>query len=282
MNYAYFPGCSLHATAKEFDRSTKAVCDALKIGLQEIPEWNCCGSTPAHATNEKLAHALSMNNLVWPEVKGLDLVTPCASCYNRLKITNNAVKGSSPLLKEINEVIGKEYQGKANVKHLLEVMPGPEVIREKMKLSLEGLKVVCYYGCLLSRPKAVSTEEDFENPTEMDALMDACGAEVVPWGFKTVCCGASAALTNTDVVLKLSTAIINEAHLAGADCVVVACPMCHSNLDMRQADLGMDFRVPVLYFTQLLGLALGMKKNKLGLNMHFVDPSPVLGEKELV
>lgn len=275
MKYAYYPGCSLRHSSKEYDMSARSLCNQLDIELVEIPQWTCCGSTPAHSTNDTLARSLAIKNLIWPEQQQLPLVTPCAACFSRLKLANMEVQHNKDSLTKINQTINSSYQGTTNIRHLLEIIPRNEEIKKKVKRTLNGIKVVCYYGCLLNRPKGISDEKDFDNPVAMDELMALAGAEVLDWGYKTECCGASFALTHTDIVLKLCGDILHEAKNIGADCIVTACPMCQTNLDMRQEDLKMKNPVPILYFTQLLALAMGENYKTLGLNRHFVNPKKV-------
>jgi heterodisulfide reductase subunit B2 len=287
MRYAYYPGCSLHSSAKEYDLSTKAICSELGIELEEIPNWACCGASSAHMTSELLALALPVRNLILARDMGLDVVANCASCYNRLKIANNTMLLGGQRAALVDQIVEVPYRGEAKVTHLLEVITaryGLEALQDRVKVNLEGLRVAAYYGCLLVRPPAVAFD-DPENPTSMDRLVETLGAEAVAWPYKTECCGASLSLTRTDVVLKLCGDILQMAADEGAECLVVACPLCQANLDIRQAQVnkeyGLHIDLPVLYFTQLIGLALGISHKELGLDKLMTSPQKLLKAKEL-
>ncbi len=286
MKYAYYPGCSLESTAWDFDRSTRALCRALDIELEEIPDWVCCGSTPAHTSNASLAVALPVMNLQKAQTMGLDVLTACASCYARLRTANYKVKNNPEERERTNRIVGRSYDGSVAVRHILDVLMndiGPDVIRRKVTASQKGLRVASYYGCLLSRPPEVVAFDDAENPTCMDELVEAVGAFSVSWPYKTECCGAGLSLTNSDVVSRLGYRLLTMAREAGADCLVVACPLCQANLDLRQSDMrqahGGISDTPVLYITQLLGLALGLSSEELGLTALTVSAEPLFGNK---
>ena len=285
MKYAYFPGCSLESTAWDFDLSTRAVCRALGIELEEIPDWVCCGSTPAHSTNASLALALPVLNLQKAQAMGRPVLTACASCYSRLRTANHQVRNEMPQRERAQRVTGKPYAGEVEVHHVLDVLVnrfGLGGIRGRVQRRLAGLRVACYYGCLLTRPPEVVAFDNPENPTCMDDLVAALGAEPVVWPYKTECCGASLSITRSDVVGRLGGKLLSMARQAGAQCVVVACPLCQLNLDLRQADAvkaSDDFpATPVLYITQLLGLALGIPAKELGLDALSVSADSLLPE----
>jgi len=282
---AYYPGCSLHGLASEFNTSARAVCKALDVELVEPRGWICCGSTAAHSTDDLLATVLPVTNLAIIERSGLQEVTlPCAACFNRFKTAVYEIEHDPELKQRVDEQIGYAYQDTVKVESLLDVVEkvGLEAVRKRVQKPLEGLKLVCYYGCLLTRPAHITGAAHPEYPRQMDDLLRALGAEVLDWSYKTSCCGASLSVTQTGVAINLSRRILEEARAVGADAVAVACPLCHMNLDGRQAQLGLDEPIPVLYFTQLMALAfdLGEKAAALGKNM--VDPRPVLQEKGLV
>jgi heterodisulfide reductase subunit B len=284
MKYAYYPGCSLHSTAKEYDQSARAVCEALDIELVEIPEWICCGASSAHMTSELLSLALPVKNLVLAREMNLDVAVCCAACYSRLRFADAAMSTDEcRQASEIDQIVGASYRGEIQAKHLLEIVTsdyGLEALEDGAITPLEGFKVAAYYGCLLVRPPEVVAFDNPENPMVLDELTVALGAEVVAWSHKIECCGASLSLTRTDVVLKLVRDILQAAADAGANCLVVACPLCQSNLDLRQAQVNRqhktDFDLPILYFTQLIGLALGMEPKALGLNKLIVSPKKLL------
>ena len=277
MKVSYYPGCSLHGTALEYEESTRAVCKMLGIELQELSDWNCCGASSAHSTNEALAIALPARNLATAERVGLDLVIPCAACFQRFKVAEKHIKeGAEP-------VIDTPYQGKVPIKHLLDFLCEEGVlklIKQKVKISLKGLKTVCYYGCLTVRPPRVTDALNCENPQAMDELMALLGAKNCPWSYKTDCCGGGLMLSRTDIVVRLSGKLLQMAKEAGADCIVTACPLCQANLDTRQAEvsktLGKNTHIPIFYFTELLGLALGSGEAGQWLKRHIVDPRTLL------
>ena len=282
MKYAYYPGCSLHSTAKEYDESTHAVCKALDIELQEIPDWNCCGASSAHSMNHELAIALPLRNLAKAEAIGADVVSPCAACFSRLKTADAAVKEDPNLLRTMAEKFDINYKGSLRVLSLLEAISnlGSDAIKSHVTRELSGLKVASYYGCLLLRPPSVAQFDDAENPMSMDNIISDLGAEAIEWPYKTECCGASLSLSKPEVVVKLVHDILSMAKRAGANCIVTACPLCQGNLDMRQADVeakyGEKFDMPIFYFTQLMGKAFGISDSQLGFNKLMVDPGTVL------
>ena len=219
MKYAYFPGCSLESTAWDFDLSTRAVCRQLGIELEEIPNWVCCGSTPAHSSNASLAVALPVMNLQKAQAMGRPVLTACASCYARLRTANHLVRNETPERQRAERVTGKPYDGEVEVLHVLDVLVncfGLDRIRHKVQQPLAGLRVACYYGCLLTRPPDVVAFDNAENPTCMDELVAALGAEPVVWPYKTECCGASLSITRSNVVERLGRRLLLMARQAGA------------------------------------------------------------------
>ncbi|RME86700.1 MAG: hypothetical protein D6770_11280 [Anaerolineae bacterium] len=282
----YYPGCSLHSTARELDISTRAVCEALGIHLVEPRGWVCCGSTPIHRSDPKYALRLPMENLRLIEQSGLEeVMMPCAACYNHHKAALYEIRHLDGRRAEVEKAMGYTYQDTVRVRALHETIfhrVGPEGLAGRVKRPLKGVKVVCYYGCLLTRPPQVTGAEHPENPTEMDVMMEALGAEVVDWSYKTTCCGATHSLTRPDIARDLSQNLLAEARKAGAEAMVVACPLCHTNLDARQTQMGMDDAVPVLYFTQWLAIALGLPEKAAALEKNLIDPRPYLRSKGLL
>ena len=284
--YMFYPGCSLEGTARDFLLSTKAVAKAMGMELPEIPDWICCGSTPAHQSDPLLALALSAQNLAAAE--GRTVAVCCAACYSRLKVANHEIASDPAVRQQVAKAIGRDYDGKTPVLHLLEILArdvGVKEIASRVKRPLRGLKVACYYGCLLSRPPEVTNFDDAENPTLMDQVVRAAGAEALDWPHKTECCGASYSITDVSIVLSLTRNLLAMAKAAGADCIATACPLCQLNLDLRQKDIeqkyGENYGLPVFYFTQLLGLALGISAGELGLRSLVVDPEPLLAARGL-
>jgi heterodisulfide reductase subunit B len=287
VKYAFFPGCSLESTARPFDLSTRAVCRSLGIALEDIPDWVCCGSTPAHASSDSLAIALPALNLQKAQAAGLPVMVACASCYARLRTANHRIVGAPEGRLRAERITGHPYDGGVEVRHVLDVLVnelGPDRIRAKVRRPLAGLRVACYYGCLLTRPPEIVAFDDPEHPSCMDELVAAAGAEPVDWPFKTECCGASLSMTHSEVASRLTHKLLSMARDAGADCLAVACPLCHVNLDLRQADAakahGAFPPTPVLYVTQLLGLALGLPPETLGLDDLTVGADAVLAKRD--
>ncbi len=285
MSYTFYPGCSLEGTAKDFHRSTLAVAAKVGLDMPEIEDWICCGSTAAHNTDAFLADALPARNL--QAAGGRTVAVACAACYSRLKMANHHIAGDPAVRARVAQVVGSDYDGLTPVRHLLEILGedmGAEVAAA-VRRPLSGLKVACYYGCLLSRPPEVTRFDDAENPTLMDRLLETAGATVVDWPHKTECCGASFSITDPSIILDLTDQILAMARAAGVDCVATACPLCQLNLDMRQKDIeakrGHRYDLPVFYFTQLLGLAMGCSERELSLGSLFVDPRPLLRSKGL-
>lgn len=290
MKYGFYPGCSLHSTAKEYNSSTKGVAKNFGIELVEIKDWICCGATSGHTTFNYLSLALPAENMNSVKKDGLsELAVCCAACFNRLKVANHVISNEPDKKEKINEIIKSKYDGDIKVKHFLEILVKDytlEKISEKILKKLNGLKVACYYGCLLVRPDKIMRFDDPENPMIMDNLISALGAEPVDWSFKTECCGASFSLTKTDSVLRLGNDILRGAKETEAECIAVACPLCQSNLDLRQKSIerkyNEKYNLPVFYFTQLVGLALGIDKKELGLEKLMINPEKLLHEKNII
>jgi heterodisulfide reductase subunit B len=284
MTYAFYPGCSMAGTAHDYQKSSLAVSKALGLVLPEMPGWICCGSTSAHQTDHLLSIALPAKNLA--AATGQTVAVGCAACYSRLKIANHEIATNPETRKTVASVLGKDYDGKTEILHLLEIMVrdvGLRKIAQAAKHPLKGLKVVTYYGCLLSRPPEATKFDDPENPTLMDQVMEAAGATILEWPHKTECCGAGYSITDVAIVKRLTREILAMAKAAGADCIVAACPMCQMNLDLRQQDTekasGETFNLPVFYFTQLLGLAFGISRKDLGLRSLVVSPKQLLADR---
>lgn len=278
MKYAYYPGCSLESTAREYDLSARAVCQALGMELVELDDWNCCGATSAHSTNHLLALALPARNLALAGEAGLDLAVPCSACYNRLKSADHAMGQEPETRRRVEEAAGIRYARPVRVYSLLEAVvsgAGLEGVARQVKRPLKGLKLVCYYGCLLVRPPAVTGFDRAENPVFMDKLMEALGAEAIQWSYKTECCGASLALSSSATVEGLVGVLLDMAEEAGARAVVTSCPLCQANLEMRRRD---PRGMPVFYFTELMGHAFGLAESRTWWQKHLVDPLPLLNQ----
>ncbi|NOZ58057.1 MAG: heterodisulfide reductase subunit B [Euryarchaeota archaeon] len=287
MSYAYYPGCSLEATAKEYDISFRSVFTALGVDYQEIEDWSCCGASAAHATSRLLSVALPARDLGKAEAMGRDVVAPCPACYQNLKHAREFVLESEENREKLRRALegtGVKVEGSVKVKHVLEVLLkdiGIEKIAEKVAEPLEGLRVVPYYGCYIVRPPGRESFDDVENPTSMDRIIQALGATVLPFTRKTRCCGAPVMMSQEEEMHRLSYEIIKEAREAGAQAIVVACPMCHFSLDAKQPEIeshmGEQLGVPVLYITQLIGLALGLDPYaELGMDKNMVAPDEII------
>jgi heterodisulfide reductase subunit B len=284
LTYAYYPGCSLHAGAKEYDVSWQAVCERLDIELSEMADWSCCGTVHATSVDRTLSLALAARNLTIAEDMDLEIVAPCSGCYKNLRTADEALKRDAGLRAKINAGLPRPFEGKTRVRHPLYVLlqdVGLNRLRDVPR-PLHGLKVAPYYGCVLTRPPGDHPIEDPEDPQGLDQLLKALGADVVPYPAKTKCCGGAVLLSHTDIVLDLTGRLLKEAKEAGAQCLAVACPMCQMALDAYQSkterQLGERLDLPVLYFTQLMGLAMGVDERHLGLGRLFVSPAKVMAQ----
>lgn len=276
MRFSYYPGCSLHATAVEYDLSIRAVLKRLGVELIEIPDWNCCGASSAHSLNESLALALPARILALAQKEGNDLVVPCAGCFSRLKMAEKALREDPIKGGKIEEVVGFKYKGGFEVRPPLDLIGnliGLEQLRNMIERPLSGLRLVAYYGCVLVRPPEVVQFEDPENPQLLNQLLQTLGAEPLEWSYATDCCGGNLALTRSDLAKILVTKLVAKAQEAGAQAMVTVCPLCQVNLEMRQKEM------PLFYFTELVGLALGVEENWWG--KHLIDPRPLLRKLDL-
>lgn len=277
MKLAYYPGCTLHGTAREYDASTKAVSKAAGIELTELEDWNCCGALEA-IFDKELSMGLSARNNMLAQKTGLDLVVPCSICSHNLSRADKAMKTEDAFRAKIEKALGESYKG-VKIKHLLDVMVndvGTEALAKKFVKPLKGIKAVPYYGCLLVRPSEVSRFDNPENPTSLDTLIKATGAECLPFTQKTKCCGGNLLMSKQDYAFLLTKKLFDEAKAAGANCIVVACPMCHMMLDGQQLMVekahNTVINLPILYFTQLIGLAMGLSEKELELDKNMVSP----------
>ncbi len=281
--FAYYPGCSLKSSAADYDHSTRAVFERLGIELVETPGWTCCGSSSAHNISRDLAVALPLRNLALAESTGLNLVAPCASCYNRLKVAETTVLQDAETKKNMEALIEMQYNGRIRTLNILELLTehvGLAAIREMVSRKLENLKVVSYYGCLMVRPPKQLAISNHENPTSLDDLMGALGADPKFWAYKTDCCGAGHAMARSDIVKTLVGKLSDMAREAGAEAVVTACPMCHANMDMRQKSDADP--LPVFFFTELMALAMGMDEARAWFGKHLISPIPLLRKLNLI
>jgi len=282
VKYAYYPGCTIGTTAVEFGRSTDAVCEALDIKLEEIEDWNCCGASSAHSLDHELSLKLPGRNVALAQGSGLDLITPCPACYQNSLSADNALRADEEWRAKMENLLDFQYSGAGHPRHILDVLShdmDAETIKSHVVKPLTGLKVACYYGCVLVRPPEKTGWDDPEHPVTMDQVLEAVGAEPDDWSYKVDCCGASMTLTISDVVTNLSSKIVAGAIEAGADCIASACGICQINLDTRQQ---VQRDVPILYFTELMALAFGVPGVEKWLSKHAVDPRPLLRERNLL
>jgi heterodisulfide reductase subunit B len=285
--YAYYPGCSQHGTAAEYEVSARAVADKLGITLIDVEDWSCCGSTPAHTVDHVLYGALAARNLALAEQMKLDtMVTPCPSCLIALK-SARVMAQDKERLQELKGLIDLPLKGTIEVKSLLQVIfedIGIETLTTKVKQPLAGLTFAPYYGCILTRPPQLAQFDDAENPVSMDKIIVALGGQAPEFPFKTECCGAAFGLAKRQIVQTLSAKVLTAAEAIAADAIVVACPLCHQNLDLRQEQVnafrGARSQMPIWYITQVVGLALGFSPHEMGLDKHAVASDVILAKWE--
>lgn len=280
MKLGYFPGCSLHSTAKEFDLSLRAIAGPLGVELEEVRDWSCCGATSAHATDHLLSVALAARNLSLAEEQGLsEVMAPCAACFSRLAAARHEMAHDARQAELVRPMLARPFRNAVQVRNVVALLQGLTGAIAARARPLSGLKVACYYGCLLVRPPEVAQFDDPEDPTSMEAVVASTGATPVRWSRRLDCCGAGFSLSRVGSVVRLGRAILEDAKASGAQAVVVACPMCQSNLDLRQSAMearGARLGLPILFLTQLVGLALGLDGASLGLERHFVSADGVL------
>jgi heterodisulfide reductase subunit B len=276
MTLGFYPGCSLKGSSREYAESVLAVSGAFDISLQEISDWNCCGATAAHNLSRELSVALPARILSLAEKQGLEeILVPCAACFSRLTVTKHELSADPSLKERICEINNMEYKGSVNILNIIQMLNKyvTPVLESRVTKPFDH-KVACYYGCYLVRPHEILKFDREEDPQSMDELMLKIGATPIDWAFKTECCGAGLSVSRTQSVGRLSGKIIGDAVDRGAEVMVVVCPMCHSNLDMRRdainSFLGEKIDIPVLYVTQAIGLAVGIDRKALALQRHFV------------
>ncbi len=277
MRIAYFPGCSLHGTARDYGESTAACMRALGVELVEVPDWVCCGASTAPTLSHRLAVGLGAINLHQAAQVGDAVLVPCAACYNRLKTAGHAAQTEPELVRTIEGVDADRVAAIRvyNMPEFLIEHYGLDPLRDRVTRPLQGLRPAAYYGCLLVRPPDVCQFDDPEQPRSMETILETVGAQPVEWYAKTDCCGGMLSPTRTEVVTMLTDRIVQRARQAGADALVTACPMCHMNVESRQSR-SPEGLLPTFYITDLVGLALGVPADALGLKRHLVDALPLL------
>ncbi len=283
INYSYYPGCSLHTSAKEFDLSTKVVLQALGVNLEELQDWSCCGGSIAGGVDRKVGMALAARNVVLAQQQQQDLLASCSGCYNKSAKAARALAEPEereelrPILKEMGLDLPETS---IKIRNVVDVLANDLDISPAIQRPLKGLKVACYYGCLLTRPEDLTGWDSPVNPMAMDRLAKICGAEVLDFRAKTKCCGGPILVPQEKVAYELTKVILDEAQRLGADCIVLACPLCSTNLELRQPDIekayDVSYKLPILYITELIGLAMGLAPHKLGLDKHLVSTQSVL------
>ncbi len=277
MEFSYYPGCSLHATGKEYDASTRAVFESLGVRLVELEDWVCCGASSAHSVSGELAVNLpAINIAIAQEAAHGDLIAPCAACFNRTKAADYALRHDPDRRRAIEAAVDFKYTGDVHVRNPLDIVIndiGLDAVAAHVTRPLKGLKVVSYYGCLLVRPPKLMEFDNPENPVVMSRILRTLGAEVKEWSYAVDCCGGSASLPRADIATRLVTGLAEHAREAGAEAIVTACPLCQMNLEMRQSNRP---PVPIFYFTELMGLAFGLPGVPAWLSKHLIEPVGVL------
>lgn len=283
---AYYPGCSAAGSAADYEKSLRAVCAILDISFTDLPDWNCCGSTPAHALSTELSTALCVRNLdIASRMSAEAVATSCPSCLSNLRLARQRM-GNAEFRDRVNGLLDEPAaenlpQTYSVLQIIHEIFSDAEILSHRVLKPLEGIRVAPYYGCLLSRPSTLMADfGSAENPRAMEDLLGACGADVLEFPLKTDCCGAAFGIPERRVTATLSAKILDAATGMGADCIAVACPLCQMNLDLRQRqaakEAGRDFDIPVVYFSQLMGLAFGCKPRELGLEKLAVSAAPLV------
>jgi heterodisulfide reductase subunit B len=291
MELCYYPGCTLKTTAKNFELPAIASIEKLGHKLVELPRWNCCGTVHSLATDDLMHQLAPIRTLIRVTETGADrVVTLCAMCYNTIKQANKIILDDTEKKERINNFLDeeKDYSGNVSILHLLEFLRdevGFDEIKKRVKKPLAGLKLSPYYGCLLLRPEGIGID-DIEAPRIMEDLIVALGGEAVDSPFKSECCGSYHTVDDIDPVVERTKIIIDDTISRGADAIVVGCPLCFYNLDYRQKDAKERFKdfnsIPIFYFTQILAIALGIDESKCIFDEHFIDPRPMLLNKNLV
>lgn len=282
--YAFFPGCVLNAAAREARDATEAVAARLGVELVEIPGWSCCGASQVQDVDKETAIAVNARNLALAEKMGLDVVTACSTCALMLRTARKELQGRRK--DEVNTLLGEvglTYTGKAEVSHILWLLADSvKEWRPKVTNPLRNLQVASFYGCHTVRPPEVMTYESHLDPHSMETIIEALGAKPVDIPERTKCCGFHAVFPAEQTALRLTASAADDARKAGADCILTPCPLCQMQLDMYQPDArsatGKGGETPILHLTQLVGLALGIPREKLGLKRHIVKLDALLAK----
>ena len=288
MEIGYYPGCSLESTSREYDISLRAMCSMMDITLVEVSDWICCGTSPTHAASQELSHMLPYKNIQKAETHGIkELLIPCPSCLYSISHTEEACAKDALVRQRLADVTGYTHEGGLKIYHLLDFLRDRITLgglQTMVKKPLAGVKIASYYGCLTRFFPAAA--DDLEQPSLMEQIIEALGGQTVEWTHKVECCGAGLSITRPDITQRLLGEILESAARASADCIAVVCPLCQSNLDIRQKGLtnssGAPYAMPVIYLTQLVGIALGAPSTALGMEKLMVDAEPLLRTKGLL
>ncbi|MFA5794076.1 MAG: CoB--CoM heterodisulfide reductase iron-sulfur subunit B family protein [Candidatus Brocadiia bacterium] len=283
MKLGYYPGCALEGSSYEYAKAVERVLREIGVELVQIEDWNCCGASAAHSTNHKLAVALPYRNLATARAQGLtEIFAPCPFCSKTHITTNHEITENPALKSEMRSATGLDYDGSLKIINSVAVfdMFMDKLVSKINPERLRGLKVACYYGCLLVRPPKLLKYDNPEQPVMMDQVVAKLGAQPVDWEYKVECCGGGFTICDEPAVLELSRKILEDARDNGARAIIVACQMCQVNLDMRQKNIekryNTRFNMPIIYLPQLIGLAMGINPKELGLDVHFVPTEPIL------
>jgi heterodisulfide reductase subunit B len=278
VSLGYYPGCALHGSSNDYGQSVQACLSLLGIDLVEVDDWICCGATAAHSLNRTLSIALPARNLAVAERDGMgEVLAPCPLCSMQLLRSRKLVREDLELRRSLSDIVELPVTGSTDVLNLIQVFQqiGVESLAARAVRRLEEFRPACYYGCMLTRPGAVVEFDDPEHPTSMETILTALGAAPVSWNFATECCGAGMTMADSDTVVDLAHRILSNAHAHDANCVVVACPMCHVNLDLKQQEVeqrtSTSHQLPIYYLSDLVGLALGLDESALGIDRHLVS-----------
>lgn len=284
--YAYFPGCSLEKMASSYHKSAIETTKLLDVELQELEDWNCCGATTYSHVDQLLAYTLVARNLALAEKEGLDMVAPCSACYKNAYFTNADIREDPDLAEHINFALKEDnlqLKGEIEVQHLIEIFfkqIGVEKIADQVSTPLTDLKIAPYYGCQIVRPR--KNGENIENPQFFEKIIEALGAVPVDFPEKTRCCGGSLIMTSRRAALDMVKILLQNAENLQSDVIATACPLCQVNLECYQEQVneeyGTDFQMPILYFTQIAGLALGIDPKRLGIGSEFISIAPILSQ----
>jgi len=281
MKVTYYPGCFLQGTAKDYAESILGICQHLNIQFEEVPDWNCCGATAAHSIDHRASIELAGRNLnLAAELSHADMLVPCPMCFNRLKTASFVLKGDQK--ERYNIDLHDSIPEIWDLANFFATDDMLQLVAGQLKKPLNGLRVVCYYGCMANRPQEITKATDVENPQSMDRIIENLGGTAISWPYKADCCGASQMLSRPDIVSRLVAKLYDMAQRVDAQAVVVSCQMCQANLDIFQERVGVDwgkrFSLPIYYFSELIGLAMDVKGVRKWLSRHITDPLSLLNK----